>query len=500
MKLNKDRLFNIILIILFVTLSIFVGMHHEPWADEAQSWLIARDSSIIQLFTNVLNTEGHPVLWYLILKFFIFIKLPYDKLYLISILFSTLGVSLFIFKSKFNKLIKILFTFSFFIFYQYNIVTRSYCLILFLISLLAIIWEYRHDKLILFILIMSLLMNTSVYCFLFCGSIFFIWILEWYKNKYENKKNHIIAFIILFCLFLVEVLYLIPNKYITANPISKGYSIGYSFFLPLFKIENDYLEFASLLLGFFVSIFIIYLVYKALIGNKKILFYIFIIFAPIISFLFFKYFNAWHLGIVFIIYIFCLWVFKLDHNKILYRFLLFSLICQIPWSIYTCYNDIKYNYTGSKDASEFIKKYDYKNMKIFSSYYYPISINAYFDNNIFYNLDDNIGYFYRNFNSKYYKIFKDYCNIALCKEEFNYYELKYNYKSYINNQLPSVDFFIDNNYDMIVISLTKDFWDDLSGIENYFNKYTFEGNLYFELGIYEKRDYVVLVRKDIDII
>ena len=50
------------------------------------------------------------------------------------------------------------------------------------------------------------------------------------------------------------------------------------------------------------------------------------------------------------------------------------------------------------------------------------------------------------------------------------------------------------------INIEKDFWDDLSGIENYYNKYTFEGNSYFELGIYEKRDYVVLVRKDIDII
>ena len=40
---------------------------HEPWADEAQSWLLARDLGWFQLIFGELRYEGHPGLWHSIL-------------------------------------------------------------------------------------------------------------------------------------------------------------------------------------------------------------------------------------------------------------------------------------------------------------------------------------------------------------------------------------------------------------------------------------------------
>lgn len=43
---------------LYVLLSGWITHFHEPWADEAQSWLIARDSSLSDLFLKRLHYEG----------------------------------------------------------------------------------------------------------------------------------------------------------------------------------------------------------------------------------------------------------------------------------------------------------------------------------------------------------------------------------------------------------------------------------------------------------
>ena len=44
-KLKSNKLWIIygIVFAAFVCMGVFAGLHHEPWADEAQSWLIARD-------------------------------------------------------------------------------------------------------------------------------------------------------------------------------------------------------------------------------------------------------------------------------------------------------------------------------------------------------------------------------------------------------------------------------------------------------------------------
>ena len=50
---------------LYAILLAVVLWKHEPWADEAQAWLIARDCSGVELLFQRLRYEGHPGLWYL---------------------------------------------------------------------------------------------------------------------------------------------------------------------------------------------------------------------------------------------------------------------------------------------------------------------------------------------------------------------------------------------------------------------------------------------------
>jgi len=194
----------------FVVLSIFVSIHHEPWADEANPWLMAKGASVSELFTTYLHSEGHPALWYLVLKVFQWFGLKYNYFFIIPIIFSTLGVAIFLFQSNFKMYLKILFPFTYFIFYQYTIVARGYCLILLLLSLLAWIYPKRKEKCLTFSILLILLLSLESYTYLLSGSLFLLYLYDYYQLKKEGKKNKKYRN----CLILSIILFLFTNCYL----------------------------------------------------------------------------------------------------------------------------------------------------------------------------------------------------------------------------------------------------------------------------------------------
>ena len=58
-----------------VMISFLLIPYHEIWRDEAQAWLIARDTPLKDLF-SVLKHEGHPAGWFLLLMPFAKAGLP----------------------------------------------------------------------------------------------------------------------------------------------------------------------------------------------------------------------------------------------------------------------------------------------------------------------------------------------------------------------------------------------------------------------------------------
>ena len=73
-------------LLVWLALTVSLGLSHEPFADEAQSFLIARDTGIAELWSTTARTEGTPGLWHLWLKLLLFVGLPYSLLFLASVL------------------------------------------------------------------------------------------------------------------------------------------------------------------------------------------------------------------------------------------------------------------------------------------------------------------------------------------------------------------------------------------------------------------------------
>lgn len=113
----------------WLALTVSLGLSHEPFADEAQSFLIARDTGIAELLSTTARTEGTPVLWHFWLKLLLFVGLPYSLLFLASVLPEFAAVVLFVCKAPFSAAVRYLFPLTYYVFYQYNVVARSYSLL-----------------------------------------------------------------------------------------------------------------------------------------------------------------------------------------------------------------------------------------------------------------------------------------------------------------------------------------------------------------------------------
>lgn len=159
----------------YTILTLIGALNHELWFDETQAWVIVRDCDLSGLF-EMLRYEGHPPLWYLILLPFAKLGFSCEVIPLISWFFSVMTVLLILWKAPFGLGMKAAVIFSGgFLFFQ-SIIARVYCLIPFLLCLIAVLYPNRKKHPVLFGLLIGLLANTHV-CFCGLVGIFGIYML-----------------------------------------------------------------------------------------------------------------------------------------------------------------------------------------------------------------------------------------------------------------------------------------------------------------------------------
>ncbi|HNQ13636.1 MAG TPA: hypothetical protein PKM16_10560 [Bacteroidia bacterium] len=131
-------------------MAYFKFSFHELWKDEWQAWLIANDSGSLNNLFALLPGEGHPPLWFLLLKLVGFTKLilpniqAHHLLQGFHLLMYAGSLYLFLFKFKFNLWIKITLLSGYFLFFEYGVINRSYVVLLFLSFLIS--WLSEHPQ------------------------------------------------------------------------------------------------------------------------------------------------------------------------------------------------------------------------------------------------------------------------------------------------------------------------------------------------------------------
>lgn len=190
--------------IIYCALIIFGVLHHESWADEAQSWLIARDNSLAGIL-KLLPSEGHPPLWYLLLYPVTHLGLPYEAIKWLTAIIAIASVFILLFKSDLPVALKILLPFSYIFFFEYSLFGRSYCLIIFFLAAIISLYPNRFEKPWLFAFSVIGLFNTHILAFSFALGFTGLYFIDAIQYKKFNKNT-----LAAFALMIIGGLYLVP--------------------------------------------------------------------------------------------------------------------------------------------------------------------------------------------------------------------------------------------------------------------------------------------------
>ena len=146
----------------YIALTLFVVLHHEPWRDEADTWLYARDADLGTLFSR-LRYIGSPGLWYVLLMPLAKSGLPYLSQSLFHLGLAAAAAALWLYRAPLPLRTRLLFLFSFFMAYEYAVVARSYVLSVLLLFVAAALHPRRFRQPLLYSLPVVLLAHANAH-------------------------------------------------------------------------------------------------------------------------------------------------------------------------------------------------------------------------------------------------------------------------------------------------------------------------------------------------
>jgi hypothetical protein len=113
---------------LFAGLLALVTVRHEMFGDEAQAWLIARDSRNLLELAQHLRYEGHPALWYLLLYLPAHLSAPLAWMHVLNYALSVTMAWLVLRECRLPLATRVLSIFGVFVFFHMGVPARSYML------------------------------------------------------------------------------------------------------------------------------------------------------------------------------------------------------------------------------------------------------------------------------------------------------------------------------------------------------------------------------------
>ena len=420
---------DVITLIIYLLGVCTVSFFHEPRFDEAQSWAIARSGTIKEILFEIPHYEGHPPLWHLILAPFAKLGAPYElSLAAVNIFFMTLAVAVLLFKSPFPKLIRCLLPFNFFLFYQYGVVSRPYCILVLAIFLAAACYKNRNEHPVKYLLCLALMCAVHSYGIIIAGCLCIVWLIEIFT---EYKKSGKLADILkdrrcwlMFCLLIFAMLVMaaiVPDENVylggkMSSETEKKFDFSCINILFCFVIFSDSIitsffnyagvpsEIASQIPVIVVSILLVALFVTITYRNKKLLTFL-LPYGVLSIFGSFVYISPHHIGVITAFVIFVLWIIVDESGKVLLpeymnkisakigkklkvivkAIAFLPLLIPIAWSCTSSYFDIRYPYWFD-EAADFIKEYHLDDYKIIG--YWQQVLNGEIDDDAFWNVDE----------------------------------------------------------------------------------------------------------------
>jgi hypothetical protein len=161
-RLLEHRAVSAGLFVLYAALTLWVALHHEPWLDEADTWLLMRDAPAPAVLQYA-SYGGTPLLFHALIWPFARTGFPYLAQQLVALGCAWAAVWLLLHARAFPAPVRLLFPFSFFPSFDYSVIARPYALFMLLLFVMAALWRTREQQPLRLAFAIALLANVTVH-------------------------------------------------------------------------------------------------------------------------------------------------------------------------------------------------------------------------------------------------------------------------------------------------------------------------------------------------
>ncbi len=362
----------------YVVLTVFALRSHEPWADEAQSWLLARDASLRYLWASLAHYEGTPGLWQTLIHGLIRLGLPYSAYGFVSATLSLAGVCLLLRYAPLPIFVRAALPFTYFLCYQYAVIARSYALIAPLLFAVAAIYPQRRERPVLMTVLLALLAGVSAHGFLVSACIWIVIYAPMLGRGGASRKKILVAGV---SYLLILVFFLVSAWPAKDGTFADHRGLANLRLLP----EIAKAGLAAAFTGYWIPTLAVIALSAPFLwrGGGWLIFLLAT--ASLCLFGAAIYAQLWHFGIVFLVWIFAMWISA--YNTRLTTAALAALIAAIAFQCYwtgaAVLYDWRHPYSGSAAAAEYLRESGIASKGIYAVGFPSVAVQPYFRSNIY---------------------------------------------------------------------------------------------------------------------
>lgn len=243
---SNPPLFVFMALVSYFVINLISVLHHEPWRDEAQAWLISRDLSFLGIIQQM-KYEGHPCLWHLIIMPFAKLSLPLITIDFISLTIMCLAAFLFLKYAPFSIPVKAAYLFCSSFIYYYPVIARSYCLIPLILFLTAMAYKNRMSHPIRYGICLAFLAQTHVIMLGLYGMLAFFFFWEHVFSILAKNTKAKISSILISLFIVLSGFFLLCAQILGSLESNSSVGIHNQTFDPILIVKNLYLSLCNVI-------------------------------------------------------------------------------------------------------------------------------------------------------------------------------------------------------------------------------------------------------------
>src|SRR5262245_20941506 len=174
----SDRGIRLGLFALWLCSVMSVAAHHSFYRDEVRALSVALRGDSFAGMLESLHGEGHPAVWYLLLRIAYVCAGTPLVLPVVSIAVAAAAILLLVLRSPFRWAVIAPIVLSEFALFEYSVMARNYGISALLLFLLAELYARHRDRGVLLGVLLALLANTNAHSVLLVGAFLLFWLIH----------------------------------------------------------------------------------------------------------------------------------------------------------------------------------------------------------------------------------------------------------------------------------------------------------------------------------